>query len=96
MAVSPEGLVLLVEQYRHGLGRVCLELPAGRMNPADADPVAAARRELLEEMGCSGEHAQALQATAANPASYSNLVHTVLVRGVRRTASPLDDPTERI
>lgn len=50
-----DGHVLLVEQYRVPLGKVCLELPAGLIGDHDdsagEDPLAAAGRELEEETG---------------------------------------------
>jgi len=48
--VLPDGRIILVEQYRHGAGRVCRELPAGNIDPGE-DPVVAALRELAEETG---------------------------------------------
>lgn len=54
-AVLPDGRVLLVRQYRHPVGRVMLELPAGTLDKlADGsieEPLAAAKRELWEETG---------------------------------------------
>jgi ADP-ribose pyrophosphatase len=47
--------VILVEQFRVPLGCACLELPAGLIGDdagsEDEDPLAAARRELIEETG---------------------------------------------
>lgn len=47
--------VVLVEQFRVPLGRRCLELPAGLIGDdagsEDEDPLAAAKRELVEETG---------------------------------------------
>src|SRR5882672_10379867 len=40
--------VVLVRQYRHGIAGPSLELPAGVLDGAE-EPLAAARRELLEE-----------------------------------------------
>ncbi len=48
--VLPDGRIVLVEQYRHGLGRVCRELPAGNIDPGE-NPEQAALRELTEETG---------------------------------------------
>lgn len=42
--------VLLIRQYRHGLGRISLELPCGGAEPGEST-LDAARRELLEETG---------------------------------------------
>jgi ADP-ribose pyrophosphatase len=54
-AVLPDGMVLLVRQYRHPAERVLLELPAGSLDKlADGsmeDPLVAAKRELWEETG---------------------------------------------
>jgi ADP-ribose pyrophosphatase len=42
--------ILLERQYRHAAGAMMWELPAGRIDEGEA-PLAAARRELLEETG---------------------------------------------
>jgi ADP-ribose pyrophosphatase len=46
----PGPRVLLERQYRHSAGEFLWELPAGSIDPGEA-PLAAARRELLEETG---------------------------------------------
>lgn len=55
LAVDVEDHVLLVEQYRVPLGKVCIELPAGLIGDHDdvvgEDPTVAAARELEEETG---------------------------------------------
>jgi 8-oxo-dGTP pyrophosphatase MutT (NUDIX family) len=95
VALSPDNQVLLVKQYRHGLGDISLELPAGNMDPGEADPVEAARRELLEEAGCAGT-LTLIGESRANAASLSNRTHIILARDVVRVAEPADDPGERI
>ena len=52
--IDGDGNVLLVRQYRHPAGRWLLELPAGGIDDRDADPAAAALRELREETGYRG------------------------------------------
>lgn len=44
------GHVLLERQYRHPVGRVMIELPAGKLD-AGEDPFVCGQRELLEETG---------------------------------------------
>ena len=95
VALDAENNVLLVKQYRHGLGDISLELPAGNMDPGETDPVEAARRELLEEAGCAGTLTLIGQ-SHANAASVANRTHIILARDVVRVADPLDDPGERI
>ena len=53
LAIDEEDHVLLVEQYRVPLGRICIELPAGLIGDGDADEYdeTAAARELEEETG---------------------------------------------
>ncbi|HEX6905515.1 MAG TPA: NUDIX hydrolase [Terriglobales bacterium] len=46
----PPVRVLLARQYRYAAGQRLWELPAGRIDPGE-QPLAAARRELLEETG---------------------------------------------
>jgi ADP-ribose pyrophosphatase len=44
------GLILLERQFRYPHRRVMVEIPAGKIDPGE-DPLATARRELLEETG---------------------------------------------
>lgn len=95
VALDPDDNVLLVRQYRHGLGDLSLEIPAGGMNAGETDPLAAAARELLEETGCAGT-LSLVGVTTPNPATHANRIHTILARDVVQVAAPSDDPTERI
>lgn len=57
--VLDDGRILLIRQYRHCVGRVLFELPAGRVDPGE-DVLAAARRELREETGYTASHWKSL------------------------------------
>ena len=46
--VTPDRSVVMIRQYRHGQGKVTLEIPGGLVDPGDT-PQEAATRELLEE-----------------------------------------------
>jgi 8-oxo-dGTP pyrophosphatase MutT (NUDIX family) len=95
VAFDADDNVLLIRQYRHGLGDISIELPAGAMDADDVDPLVAGARELLEETGHAGT--LSLYGTLSpNPSSHANRMHTVIARDVVRVAAPLDDPTERI
>jgi 8-oxo-dGTP pyrophosphatase MutT (NUDIX family) len=95
VALDADDNVLLVRQYRHGLGDISTELPAGGMDPGETDPVAAAERELLEETGCAGT-VSLVGESRPNAGTHSNRTHIVLARDVVRVAEPKDDPSERI
>lgn len=96
VALDDQEQLILIEQYRHGLGVTSLELPTGAMELADADPLDAARRELTEETGFSAESWRHIATLAPNPANQNNRCHIVLALGARRTVIPNDDPTERV
>jgi 8-oxo-dGTP pyrophosphatase MutT (NUDIX family) len=96
VAVTADDRVVLVRQYRHGLGQVDFELPAGVVEADDASPEAAARRELLEETGYGGGVWRPLCVTSANPGTHNNLTHSFLAVGVQPAAPPAPDVTEDI
>jgi 8-oxo-dGTP pyrophosphatase MutT (NUDIX family) len=96
IALDAEDHIYLVQQYRHGLGVVALELPGGAMDANDASPVEAAARELREETGLSSTDWDYVGKLAPNPATHTNLAHIVIARNVEFSSKPADDPTERI
>lgn len=50
VAVTAEGRILMVRQYRYAIEEETLEIPAGLLEPGE-DPEQGARRELEEETG---------------------------------------------
>ena len=95
VALDAGNNVLLVRQYRHALGDISTELPAGGMDADETDPVEAARRELLEEAGCAGT-LTLLGETRPNAGTHTNRIHIILARDVVKVAEPKDDPHERL
>jgi ADP-ribose pyrophosphatase len=53
--ILPDGKVILVQQWRYALGHALLEFPAGKLDTTDTSPLAAAKRELIEETGYSSD-----------------------------------------
>ncbi len=51
VALDAERRVALLEQFRQPLDAMLIEIPAGTLDRVDEDPVAAAHRELAEEIG---------------------------------------------
>ena len=95
IALTEDRQLVLVRQYRHGYGATTLELPAGRIDIGE-DPVAACRRELVEETGYSGTEARLLHSLSLDPLRYGNRVHIILIEGVSKIREPTDDPAERL
>lgn len=87
LAIDLDDHVILVRQYRHGLGVMSLELPGGILDDGEIDPVTVARRELAEETGYRGGRFRALVALGVQPASASNRAHLVLAEDVEPGAA---------
>lgn len=86
--LTPSGEVVCVRQYRHGTGEVTLEVPGGMVDPGDASPAAAGRREMIEETGYDSGEIIPLGAVAPNPAVQTNRCHTFLALGARPKRTP--------
>jgi 8-oxo-dGTP pyrophosphatase MutT (NUDIX family) len=95
VALTPEGTLVLVRQFRFGSNGLSLEIPGGVIE-AGEDPLAAGLRELSEETGYGGGAARLLGSVHPNPAIMDNRCHFVLVEGAVPT-SPLNwDADEEI
>ncbi|MDD2709210.1 MAG: NUDIX hydrolase [Verrucomicrobiae bacterium] len=95
LAYTPEGKMVLTEQYRHGIQKVILEIPGGCIDPGE-EPAAAGARELLEETGYAGDPPILLGKVHPNPAFQTNFCHTVLVTNVHRVKDLQLDEMEDI
>ncbi len=93
LCLTEDEQLVMVEQYRHGLGVISLELPAGGVEP-DEEPLEAARRELLEETGYVADRWEPLGRCAPDPSKHTNLAHIFVARNARRVAPPRLDPGE--
>jgi 8-oxo-dGTP pyrophosphatase MutT (NUDIX family) len=95
-AVDRDGRIILIRQYRHAIGAVHYELPAGVCDATDPHPLETARRELLEETGYGGGEWSHLITLSANPATHANRNHSFLALGVERLQDPQLEATEEI
>jgi 8-oxo-dGTP pyrophosphatase MutT (NUDIX family) len=94
-AVNAENRLLVVRQYRYAADTTCLELPGGVVD-AGEEPLAAAKRELLEETGHSSTQWAFVGSMFANPARQTNRIHLFLAHNVEATAPQRLEASEDI
>ena len=86
----------MVRQYKHGAGKVLLEVPAGYMRKGEK-PLAAAKRELLEETGHMARRWRKLGFFYSNPTlEKGNGTHVFIAEGATLIAKQNLDITETI
>ncbi|TAJ15621.1 MAG: NUDIX hydrolase [Planctomycetota bacterium] len=93
VALTPREELVLVRQFRFGVGKVTTEIPGGVID-GDEDSLAAAQRELREETGHTASEWIYLGSVEANPAFHDNRCHHWLARGAVRTHELEQDPGE--
>ncbi len=82
VALDESNRVLMIRQYRHAVGRLLWELPAGLRDVAGEPLVHAARRELLEETGYRAARWQVLVDYFSSPGIITERLRVFLARGV--------------
>lgn len=95
IAVTEDGRVVTVRQFRFGSAEVTLEIPGGVVDPGET-PLHAAQRELREESGYVAERWTALGSIHPNPAFQRNRMHAFLAEGARHAGAQALDPMEDI
>jgi ADP-ribose pyrophosphatase len=93
-ALTPDGSIVLVRQYKHGVKEVVLELPAGMISGSDRDPLTTARRELREETGFEAEEWSQLGTLNVSSAKADTHAFPFLARNARQVTQPKPDVTE--
>ena len=89
VALTDDGRICLVRQYRTALGRVTVEVPAGKLDPGE-DPLECAHRELLEETGMQAERMAFLTTIATGAGFCDELIHLYMATGLAFAASDPD------
>lgn len=82
VCLDDEDRILLLRQYRHPVGRMLWEPPAGLLDEPGEDPRAAAARELVEEAGLAADTWHVLVDLFTSPGMTDEAVRLYLARGL--------------
>lgn len=91
LAMDDDGRVLLIRQYRHPVRMADLELPAGLLDVDAEPPLAAAQRELAEEVDLVAGRWDLLSEFMASPGGSNEVLRVFLARDL----APTDTVFER-
>lgn len=94
LVLTSDDRVVLVEQYKHGIGQLCLELPGG-LSEGGA-PLSEVQREIREETGYESDNWLLLSRYINNPTRFDNHVYAFVARHAQPTTTQHLDPTEDI
>jgi 8-oxo-dGDP phosphatase len=82
LALDAEDQVLMIRQYRHPVGRLLWEIPAGLRDVAGEPLRATAERELLEEAGYQAAEWRVLTDSFSSPGISTERLRIFLARGL--------------
>ena len=95
IAITKDGKMVMIDQYRHALGETHYEIVAGVVDEGET-PLEAAKRELLEETGFGGGEWSAFMQLSPNPTNHNNMSYTFLATGVEQVTTQHEESTEDI
>lgn len=96
LALTEDGKVLMVRQYRHAIEETILEIPGGCVDESDPDNQTAIARELMEETGYEFSTFEYLGRISPNPSTNTNWMHMFLATGGRKVNEQSLDHNEDI
>jgi 8-oxo-dGDP phosphatase len=82
LALDDADRILMIRQYRHPVGRLLWEIPAGLRDVPGEEPWVTASRELAEEAGYRAEHWRVLADFYSSPGYSTERLRIFLARGL--------------
>ncbi|MDO5414986.1 MAG: NUDIX hydrolase [Bacillota bacterium] len=91
VAITDDGNIVMVEQFRYACGRPVLEIPAGKIDAGETDPAAVAVRELREETGYSADKVILLGKINTSAAYSEEMISVYAMTGLTPGEQDLDE-----
>lgn len=91
VAMDEENRVAMVRQFRCPVHRITLELPAGKLDHKEEDPLLCAKRELEEETGLRAAQWQKLIDLQTTPAFCTEKISIYMATGLSQHRSHTDE-----
>ena len=82
LPLEADGTVWCVRQYRYPFSRTLLEVPAGKLDAPDEDPLVCAERELSEETGYTAKKITKLTTIATTVGFSNEKIHLYAAEGL--------------
>ncbi|MFZ4827099.1 MAG: NUDIX hydrolase [Phototrophicaceae bacterium] len=95
VALTDAHEVVLVRQYKHGIGKIMLEVPAGYLEKGE-DPLEGGLRELREETGYAVGWSAYIGSFVQHPTRQNHRGHLIVGTGAQLSSLQQLDPTEEI
>lgn len=87
LAITEDGNVVLVEQYRKPMEKSLIEIPAGKLE-GNEDPQEAALRELEEETGYACKNIELITSFYTAPGFADELIHLYIATDLKKLENP--------
>ena len=91
LPILPDGDIILVKQYRYPIERVTLEIPAGKLDSPEEEPLACASRELGEDTGYQAEDFKKILTLATTVGFSNEKIHIFFAQGLHPGVQHPDD-----
>ena len=91
LALTDDNEVVLERQFRYPFHRDLIEIPAGKLDSADEDPMEAALRELREETGYVPKNIRHIGDFYGSPAILDENIRMFLATDLTREGQSLDE-----
>lgn len=90
IAEDENGNILFVKQFRYPYKEVVLEIPAGKRDSLDEDPLECGKRELKEETGATAENFYSLGSLYPTPGYCGEIIWIFAAKGLEFGNQHLD------